>query len=316
MTDKFMSVEAFFAVLCLVVAGAAQAQYNPFFAKVGTTIYVSGPSSQWSGQLAAAQNELVFAYDKAPVSIEKIVFVNATSTRPERTDFAQALAGFIQRFGISTVAVGSCDLTCARIFSAGKTRQLGTADGLPSATIAIQPPLDPAMKRIETKFPAQQVSFFVKTIPALVAHEKIFTDAFSAPSDDTGGLFITAADARFCASTKTNNCKYHSGMNAHAMGITTSPDVVRIALPARFPAPVPTGADINDVAAFPKKPATYEKFLSYPAVDRAIAIAVDPAISTSYYWSGGDDPVSSAIKNCEDLAKTSCRLYAAGKDVF
>jgi len=74
-------------------------------------------------------------------------------------------------------------------------------------------------------------------------------------------------------------------------------------------------ADILKVEAVPyldeRRREGYKKFLDLP-LPRAFAIAKTGNIGWS---SGGSDPLIQAIKNCENVAKTTCHLYAVDDDV-
>jgi len=74
-------------------------------------------------------------------------------------------------------------------------------------------------------------------------------------------------------------------------------------------------ADILKIEAVPylddRRREGYKKFLDLP-LPRAFAIAKTGNIGWS---SGGNDPLIQAIKNCENVAKTTCHLYAVDDDV-
>jgi hypothetical protein len=266
------------------------------------------------------------AYNADPSKkIDLIVFVNATSSRPEKVGGAWFLIARMQGHGVSTKIVGECDMFCARLFIAGKTREFGQDSGPEPARLKIQVPVDFETKLIERKFPNTQIALYEKLLPEFTKkYRDLLVRGFTLPVDTTGGVFIGPESAKYCATLKTGNCEDYAGLNAFAMGLTTSKERSPVVLPERFPAPVPTGyAAIDELTKLPtgdaQTLARYTKFLSYPnSEDRAFAISENETLKISLSTWGtlnGEDAAGRALRLCEEKAKARCRLYASGRDV-
>ncbi len=158
-------------------AAKSSANYSLYFAKVGRTIFVSGPSNQWFGRMVKAlpplKNEVAMsAYNKDPdQQVDQVVFVNATSPHQERTDSAWLLIERIKGLGISTKIVGECDMFCARLFIAGKMREFGQDLNGEPARLKIQVPVEYSTKLIERNFPNTQIALYENLLPGIAVFQ-------------------------------------------------------------------------------------------------------------------------------------------------
>lgn len=307
-----------------------QVNYSPYFAKVGRTIFVSGPSSQWFGKLMEAfrwtGEVAVSVYNKDPAQqVDLVVFVNATSAHQERTDSSWSLIRRFSERNISTKIVGECDMFCARLFIAGKTREFGqNLNGKP-ARLKIQVPVEYSTKLIERNFPNTQIALYENLLPEFTSnYRELLVRGFTKPTDTTGGVFIGPSDVKYCATLKSD-CENYAGLDAFKMGLTTSPERTPVTLPERFPAPVPTGyASVDDSSKVPKRGDKtldgYAEYLRFTLFDdRAFAIS-EADVKGAWAWArgttkDGEDAAARALRRCEVIAKAQCRLYASGNEV-
>lgn len=289
-------------------------KFSPYFAKIGRTVFVSGSSDFWIGPLLRA---LPAVGDEAAMRIYKsdqlkqvdlIVFVNATSPLPEKVTGAWFLIARMQGHGVSTKIVGECDMFCARLFIAGKTREFGQdIKGTPTR-LKIQVPVDFETKLIERKFPDTQISFYEKFLPEFTKkHRDLLIRGFTQPTDTTGGIFIGPEDVKYCSSLKVVMCEDYAGLTAFGLGLTTSNERSSVVLPARFPAPLPTDyAKIDEVSKLPLRSeeaiSWYLKFLKSPnSKNRAFAISEDVAkdiFLSSWGTIDGEDAAGRALTGC------------------
>lgn len=304
---------------------------SPYFAKIGRTIFVSGPSSRWLGQLQSALpaigNESAMRTYRGDPSkqVDLVVFVNATSSHPEKVGGAWFLIARMQGHGVSTKIVGECDMFCARLFIAGKTREFGQDLNGGASFLKIQVPIDFETKLIERRFPSTQIALYERLLPEFAdKFRDLLVRGFTQPTDATGGVFIGAESVKYCATLKTGKCEDYAGLNAFSMGLTTSKERAQIVLPERFPAPVPTGyAAIDDLTKLPiKDEATISKYLKFlkssNGENRAFAVSEDGMKGVSVGAWGtvdGEEAGGRALRLCEDQAKARCRLYASGGDI-
>jgi hypothetical protein len=305
--------------------------YSPYYAKIGRTIFVSGPSSQWSGlllnALPAVKNEAAMrAYNSDPSKqIDLVVFVNATSPHPEKTGGAWFLIDRLKGHSVSTKIVGECDMFCARLFIAGKTRDFGQDLNGEPARMKIQLPVDFETKSIERRFPNSQIALYESLLPDFsVKYRELLVRGFTQPVDITGGVFVGPDDVKYCSTLKAGGCENYVGLNAFKMGLTTSHERMPITLPERFPAPIPTGfAAIDDLSKVPLKDektiTKYARFLNYPnRENRAFAISENNSEGVSVgAWGAvdGEEAAERVLRQCEEISKGRCRLYASGSDV-
>lgn len=334
-----VKMTALFIGASIFTAGAAQAvettghslNFSPYFAKVGRTVFVSGPSHRWFGRLLnalpAIKNEAAMrTYNSDPSNqVELIVFVNANSEHQEKVEGAWFLIERMKDHGVSTKIVGECDMFCARLFIAGKTREFGQdLDGNP-ARLKIQVPVDFETKTIERRFPNTQIALYERLLPEFtVKYRELLIRGFTQPVDKTGGVFIGPNDVKYCFTLSSENCESYPGLDAFKMGLTTSQKRSSVALPVRFPAPIPSGfAEIDDLSKVPLKDekniAKYVKFLSYPnSENRAFAIsegATKGFSASAWGVSNGEDAAERVLRLCEEISKGRCRLYASGSEV-
>lgn len=305
--------------------------YSPYFAKVGRTIFVSGPAGHWLGQLTRSlppnvNAETAMRAYNSDVSraVDLVVFVNATSPNPESVRGSWFLIKRLKEHAISTKIVGECDMFCGRLFIAGKTREFGQDLNGEPARLKIQVPVDLETKLIERRFPNTQIALYENLLPEFTnKHRELLVRGFTQPTDTTGGVFIGPNDVKYCATLKSD-CENYTGLEAFKMGLTTSPERTSVVLPDRFPAPVPTRyAAIDDLSKVPlrgeKTIVNYEKFLNYRAREnRAFAVSVNEENGASVSASGmldGEDAAGRALRQCEEISKSKCRLYASGGDV-
>lgn len=296
---------------------SATGNYSPYYAKVGASIFVSGPLQFWAASLFKEFNQ-------SNTDVERVVFVNATSTRPEVVGSEVAINRQMRSKNITTVVVGRCDLWCSRLFIGGKVRQFGQDLQGQKTHLDIQVPIDYATKALEPRFPNTQWAIYERNEPKLNAYKSVFYEALT-EGGMTGGLHIYGDQpAQFCLTRSPDSgCKAYEA-SAFGMGVTTQPARVSITLPEQFPAPLPSGfADINDVSAVPPRGQNsaddYRKFLEFPiAAGRFFAISEDTNGATGRSWGDpspeGDAPTR-AIKRCETASKSKCRMYAVNDKV-
>lgn len=303
--------------------------YSPYFAKVGRTVFVSGPSGMWFPRLLEKLPPIrveaaMRAYNSDPSNkIDLVVFVNATSRHQERTEGAWMLVDRIKGHSVSTKIVGECDMFCARLFIAGKTREFGQdLNGAP-ARLKVQVPVDYETKLIERKFPNTQIALYEKLLPEFTnKHRELLVRGFTKPTDTTGGVFIGPNDVRYCATLKSD-CENYPGLDAFKMGLTTSAERTAVVLPERFPAPVPTRyAAIDDLSKVPARGKStidgYAEFLKYTLDNKAFAITendADAVWTRAVGMKDGEDAAGRALRRCEEMSKARCRLYASSSDV-
>lgn len=312
-------------------AAKTEVNYSPYYVKIGQTVFVSGSSNRWFGRLLnalpAIKNEAAMrAYKSDPSNqVDLIVFVNATSQHQEKVEGAWFLIERIKDHGVSTKIVGECDIFCARLFVAGKTREFGQdLEGNP-ARLKIQVPVDFETKKLERRFPNTQISLYESLLPEFtVKYRELLMRGFTQPVDKTGGVFIGPNDVKYCFTLASENCEGYPGLDAFKMGLTTSQKRLSVVLPVRFPAPIPSGfAEIDDLSKVPLKDekniAKYVKFLSYPnSENRAFAIsegATKGFSASAWGVSNGEDAAERVLRLCEEISKGRCRLYASGSEV-
>lgn len=291
------------------VTQAETVNYSPYYAKVGTTIFVSGPLQYWAGKL--------FQIGSKSSNVERIVFVNATSARPEVTGSEIHPTAAMRSKSITTVVIGRCDLWCSRFFTGGKTRQFGQDLPGQNSFVDIQVPIDYVTKKLETRFPDGQWTIYERNEPKLIAYKDMFYEGLT-KGGMTGGLHIYADQPpQFCLTRNPDSgCKTYE-TSAFIMGVTTQSERVTVMLPDRFPAPEPSSfANLSDVKALPtnnsEAKAEFQKFLSAPS-PRAFALAENGAAGA--YYRGSSENAANALKDCELKAQTRCRLYAVDGDV-
>lgn len=311
-------------------AAKTSVNYSPYYAKIGRTVFVSGPSSRWSSQLLealpAVGNEAAMrAYNADPSKkIDLVVFVNATSVHPEKIGGAWFLIERLRGHSVSTKIVGECDMFCARLFIAGKMREFGQDLKGEPARLKIQVPVDFETKLIERKFPNTQISLYEKILPEFTnKYRELLVRGFTKPADITGGVFIGPNDVIYCETSSSENCEKYPDLNAFKMGLSTSGERASVTLPERFPAPVPSGhAAVDDLSKVPLRGKStidgYIEFLKYTLDNKAFAISendVNGAWTRALGMKDGEDAAGRALRRCEEMSKAKCRLYASGSDV-
>lgn len=213
----FVLISALF--YCLSGQSAEQPEKKSNAVFVGTTLFVSGHFSKWGGKI-----NYTWEIKPGETKIEKIVFVDITSDRQEKMGFAEVFKGYAQTRGWDTVAVGRCDLFCARLLAAGKNRTL--AQG---AYIDLQVPVDYDTKKLEPRYPNTQFALYEKN-PLSAANKEIFYEAFTA-GGMTGGLRVDGKSAQFCKSRDPDiECKNYQ-IDGVSLGILTSGELVKIGIP-------------------------------------------------------------------------------------
>lgn len=298
-------------LISLLASAGALAQTlpdtNPYFAKVGGSVFVSGPFQEWVGDLKEAL--------RLDSGVKRVVFVNTVSERQERVDWGILHAKYMRERGdITTVIVGRCDMFCARSFAGGSVRQFGQDLSNQKALIELQTPIDWETKQLETKFPFSQFIPYEQDPNAMVSKD-IYTEAFSR-GGMTGGLRVYPDQApEFCAGRNPDaGCKTYQ-TDGVKLGLLTTTERATIDLPPGFPAPVASGfADLRDVDAVPGSAAVkagYSKYISYSYPNRSFAISVDGKAF------GRSEGAAATLKKCQEFANGSpCRLYARGDNVI
>lgn len=333
-------IKAIAAMTVVLTFGSAHSQadvppkaINPYFHKEGATIFVSGPLQYWSSGLWNSlwnpKSEGAWAKYKADpnLKVERVVFVNTTSLRPEVTGGEISVNVTMRDMKIDTVVVGRCDLFCSRYFAGGTNRYF--AQDLPKGKsfIDIQVPVDYPTQKLEPRFPETQLAIYQRNIPNIGSFKEVMTEALT-KGGWNGGLEVPAdGDVRFCEDrVSEKGCKTYSGVSALSMGFITSAERMQIDIPKGFGDPIATRfAEINDAKAVPlrgdpeKFAASYQKFLASPLTyGRAFAIS-ESQESGAFGWANGTNAAGNhaqrAINSCQEKAKSVCRLYAVDDKV-
>lgn len=306
---------------------------NPYFTRVGTTIFVSGPLQEWASDLRnALPNPLMEApwkkYTNDPtLKVERVVFFHTTSLRPEVAGGEIYISERMRTLKIDTVVMGRCDLFCSRYFSGGVQRQFAQELPVQKSFIDIQVPVDYRTQKLETRFPDTQLAVYQRNIPNIGSFKEVMVEGLT-KGGWNGGLEIPAeGDVRFCEDrSPEKGCKTYVGVTALSMGFVTSQERVQIDIPKGFGDPKPTGfADINDTKTIPSHAnpevllSHYQKFLERPVSHgRAFAIS-ESASGGGFGWASGTNEagnhVQRAINFCQEKSKSVCRLYAVGDKV-
>lgn len=303
---KFKKTLSVLALACGAFSAQAQSP-NPYFAKVADTVFVSGPFQEWVSQLKD-----VLRLDSG---VKRVVFVNTTSERQEKTSWGIVHSKYMRDRGdITTVVIGRCDMFCARSFMGGAVRQFGQDLPDQKAVIELQAPIDWDTKQIEIKFPASQFALFEQD-PNALTNRDIYTEAFS-KGGETGGLRVYPDQPpEFCASRSPDaGCKTYQ-LNGMKLGLLTTSERVAIDLPPGFPAKVSSGfSELRDVDAVPGNDVVktgYRKYIEYSNPNRSFAISADGKAF------GRSEGAAATLKKCEASSGGSpCRLYARGDNVI
>lgn len=309
---------------------APVANRSPYFARVGDTVFISGHFLYWSSDLNAVFNptKLEDRLKLQEFPVRNFVMMNVVTNRPSKSSGYLFKERF-DRFGVdSTFVMGNCDLYCARIFVAGKRRQLAQDAGSLPSRVAFQIPYNIGENwestTLDRTFPASQLIPFEAAAPEFFrSNKELLTKAFTKPLDGNGGLFVGQDVVTYCDSGSLGSCEPLSGITAFSMGLTTAPERAFIPLPPNFGAPQPSSfAKLEDVDALPVNDNAlrdiYRTFLKQPKLTGRFFALSESGDSAAWSWGSdnawGNAPTR-ALNGCERKSTSKCRLYAVGDQV-
>lgn len=203
-----------------------EAMIKEDFVQKGDVIYVR-PGKRaygWTEPLRERLNNY-----KEPSKIKTVVFVNMGIVgRWDAVGSEVWVQKWLKAANATTVIVGECENYCASWFVGGATRLM--TEG---ASIDLKTPIDFSSRTLQPRFPSTQFAMFERETasPSVLAYRDIFMEAFS-KAGMTGSTKFTLEDVQFCKERKPDlDCKVYKDINAHKVGLVTSPNPVDVQLP-------------------------------------------------------------------------------------